>query len=194
MLGCVEHWGRDSFNCGAARREVPSRGRAVSGGFSRGEHSASPSSRIRLSTKSSSRYRRSSKPLNALVTIYEDDKFHEAIERLELGISDLERRLQTLDDLIPTSYFREHFDVSQASAVALADYAALLGQFAGDDSARLDRIQYLLTLLLSLFISPKDDSPIRRRQLLAEALSQRQRRTRRCARPRWRSSVTRWCG
>jgi hypothetical protein len=107
---------------------------------------------------------------NALVTIYEDDKFHEAIERLELGISDLERRLQTLDDLIPTSYFREHFDVSQASAVALADYAALLGRFAGDDSARLDRIQYLLTLLLSLFISPEDDSPIRRRQLLAEAL------------------------
>src|SRR4051794_33271162 len=67
-------------------------------------------------------------------------------------------------------WFREHFDPSQASSVALSDYATVLGRHADVDPTRLDRIQFLLTRLVSFFVSPEDDSPARRRQLLAEAL------------------------
>ncbi|MDP1823764.1 MAG: hypothetical protein Q8L48_10990 [Archangium sp.] len=94
----------------------------------------------------------------------------DALRKLESSLQTLEQKLEVVDAQIPMGWFREHFDASQASSVALADYAMLLGRHAGVDSTRLDRIQFLLTRLVSFFISPEDDSPALRRQLLAEAL------------------------
>lgn len=94
----------------------------------------------------------------------------DALRKLESNLQSLEQKLEGVDAQIPMGWFREHFDASQASSVALADYAMLLGRHAGVDSTRLDRIQFLLTRLVSFFISPEDDSPALRRQLLAEAL------------------------
>lgn len=106
---------------------------------------------------------------NALVLldgVTQDD----ALRKLESSVQQLEQKLEGLDAQIPMGWFREHFDASQASSVALADYATLLGRYAGVDPSRLDRIQFLLTRLVSFFVSPEDDSPALRRQLLAEAL------------------------
>lgn len=106
---------------------------------------------------------------NALTTI--DPAEAEAeVRRLEAEIPGLERRLEALDARIPMGWFREHFDVKKASSVALADYAALLGRHIKDSSARLDRIQFLLTRLLGLFVPPAEATHERLRALLAEAL------------------------
>ena len=106
---------------------------------------------------------------NALVLL-EGLPMEDALRKLESGVQTLEQKLEALDGQIPMGWFREHFDASQASSVALADYATLLGRYAGVDPTRLDRIQFLLTRLVSFFVSPEDDSPALRRQLLAEAL------------------------
>lgn len=106
---------------------------------------------------------------NALVLL-EGRAQEDALGELESSVGKLEKALQALDAQIPMEWFREHFDASQASSVALADYATLLGRHSDVDPARLDRIQFLLTRLVSFFVSPEDDSPARRRQLLAEAL------------------------
>jgi hypothetical protein len=106
---------------------------------------------------------------NALVLL-EGLAMEDALRKLESGVAQLEQKVHTLDAQIPMGWFREHFDASQSSSVALADYASLLGRHAGVDSTRLDRIQFLLTRLVSFFISPEDDTPALRRQLLAEAL------------------------
>lgn len=106
---------------------------------------------------------------NALVLL-DGLALEDALRALESGVQTLEQKLEALDGQIPMGWFREHFDASQASSVALADYATLLGRYAGVDPARLDRIQFLLTRLVSFFVSPEDDSPALRRQLLAEAL------------------------
>jgi hypothetical protein len=105
---------------------------------------------------------------NALVLL-DGRAMADALTELEAGVEQLETKLEQLDSHIPMGWFREHFDPSQASSVALADYATLLGRHA-DDQPRLDRIQFLLTRLVSFFLSPEDDSPALRRQLLAEAL------------------------
>lgn len=106
---------------------------------------------------------------NALVVLGGEAQ-REALSKLESIVQQLEQKLEALDAQIPMGWFRDHFDPSQASSVALADYATLLGRHAGDDQSRLDRIQFLLTRLLSFFVSPQDDTPALRRQLLAEAL------------------------
>ena len=106
---------------------------------------------------------------NALVLL-DGRAMADALGTLESGVENLEKKLEQLDSHIPMGWFREHFDASQASSVALADYATLLGHHANDDQSRLDRIQYLLTRLVSFFVTPEDDSPALRRQLLAEAL------------------------
>ncbi len=106
---------------------------------------------------------------NALVLL-EGDAFDDSLRRLESNVSVLEQKLEALDAQIPMGWFRAHFDASRASSVALADYATLLGRHAGVDPTRLDRIQFLLTRLVSFFVSAEDDTPARRRQLLAEAL------------------------
>ena len=106
---------------------------------------------------------------NALVLL-DGRALADALGTLESGVETLEKMLEKLDGHIPMGWFREHFDASQASSVALADYATLLGRHANDEQTRLDRIQFLLTRLVSFFVSPEDDSPALRRQLLAEAL------------------------
>lgn len=106
---------------------------------------------------------------NALVLV-DGAKQATALAQLESSVQQLEKKLEEIDAKIPMGWFREHFDASQMSSVALADYATLLGRHVGDESSRLDRIQFLLTRLMSFFISPEDDSPLRRRLLLAEAL------------------------
>lgn len=98
------------------------------------------------------------------------DTIEPEVRRLEAELPRLEHRLETLDARIPMGWFREHFDVTRASPVALADYAALLGRYLKDTSARLDRIQFLLTRLISLFVPTDEATHERRRSLLAEAL------------------------
>lgn len=109
------------------------------------------------------------KGFNALVLL-EGVAQDDALRPLESAVQQLEQKLVALDGQVPMGWFREHFDPSQASSVALADYATILGRVTEPDPTRLDRIQFLLTRLVSFFISPEDDSPARRRQLLAEAL------------------------
>ncbi|MEW5737721.1 MAG: hypothetical protein AB1938_02280 [Myxococcota bacterium] len=106
---------------------------------------------------------------NALVT-KEGKALDEALRRLESDVHKYEQDLEALDRAIPMGWFREHFDASQASSVALADYASLLGRHVGDSPLRLDRIQFLLTRVVSFFLAPEDSSTARRRELLAEAL------------------------
>lgn len=106
---------------------------------------------------------------NALVLL-DGRAMADALGTLESGVEKLEQMLEKLDGHIPMGWFREHFDASQASSVALADYATLLGRHANDEQSRLDRVQFLLTRLVSFFVSPEEDSPALRRQLLAEAL------------------------
>lgn len=106
---------------------------------------------------------------NALV-MHQGDALARAVAPLEVGLAKLETKFQAIDALIPMSWFRERFDLTQASSVAVADYAATLGRHAGEDAARLDRIQYLLTRLVSFFVTPENDAPGLRRQLLTDAL------------------------
>jgi len=109
------------------------------------------------------------KDFNALVML-EGAALDAAVRKLEFDVNKLERDLEALDRAIPMGWFRENFDASQASSVALADYATLLGRYVGDSPLRLDRIQFLLTRVTSFFMSPEDASSARRRELLAEAL------------------------
>lgn len=109
------------------------------------------------------------KAFNAAVTL-QGPALDEATRHLESEVLTLEKELDEFDRRIPMSYFREHFDASQASSVALADYASLLGRYAGDSPLRLDRIQFLLTRVISFFLAPEESTPERRRALLAEAL------------------------
>lgn len=106
---------------------------------------------------------------NAIV-LKEGDALDDAVRRLESEVLRFERALEALDRTIPMGWFREHFDASQASSVALADYASLLGRYVGDSPLRLDRIQFLLTRVVSFFMSPEDASTGRRIELLGEAL------------------------
>lgn len=106
---------------------------------------------------------------NALVLL-EGPAQDDALRKLESSVVQLEQKLEVLDGQIPMGWFREHFDPSQASSVALADYATLIGRHADVDPTRMDRLQFLLTRLVSFFVDAADDSPARRRQLLAEAL------------------------
>ncbi len=106
---------------------------------------------------------------NALVLL-QGNELDDSLRKLESNVSVVEQKLEALEAQIPMGWFRAHFDPSHASSVALADYATLLGRNAGVDPSRLDRIQFLLTRLVSFFVSPEDDTPGRRRQLLAEAL------------------------
>lgn len=92
------------------------------------------------------------------------------VRDLESRVGHLERALEAFDARIPMGWFRQHFDATQTSSVTLADYAALLGRFLGDGPLRLDRIQYLLTRVISFFVAPHDSTPERRRMLLANAL------------------------
>lgn len=94
----------------------------------------------------------------------------DGIRKLESEVVQLEARVEALDRGIPMGWFREHFDASQASSVALADYASLLGRHVQDSSLRLDRVQFLLTRVVSFFMDPADATPARRRSLLTEAL------------------------
>lgn len=109
------------------------------------------------------------KLFNSTVTL-QGPALDEATRQLESEVLTLEKELDEFDRRIPMSYFREHFDASQASSVALADYASLLGRYAGDSPLRLDRIQFLLTRVISFFLAPEESTPERRRSLLAEAL------------------------
>jgi hypothetical protein len=106
---------------------------------------------------------------NALV-LKEGDALADEVRRLESEVLSFERALEELDRTIPMAWFREHFDASQASSVALADYASLLCRYVGDSPLRLDRIQFLLTRLISFFMRPEDASTARRIALLGEAL------------------------
>lgn len=106
---------------------------------------------------------------NGLV-LKEGDALDDAVRRLESDVLKFERALEALDRTIPMGWFREHFDASQASSVALADYASLLGRYVGDSPLRLDRIQFLLTRVVSFFMSAEDTSTGRRIELLGEAL------------------------
>jgi hypothetical protein len=106
---------------------------------------------------------------NALTTI-ELSSAESEVLRLETELPGLEWKLETLDATIPMGWFRDHFEVSKESPVALADYAALLGRHIKDSSARLDRIQFLLTRLIALFVPPEEATRERRLALLAEAL------------------------
>lgn len=92
------------------------------------------------------------------------------VPRIEAALSKVEHGLERLDSGIPMGWFREHFDASSVSSVALVDYAALLGRHANDNLLRLDRIQFLLTRVVSFFLSPEEASPERRKALLEEAL------------------------
>lgn len=92
------------------------------------------------------------------------------LRKLETGVQQLGQALDALDARVPMSWFRARFDPSQASSVALADYASLLSRSVGEDPARLDRLELILTRLVRLFVSAEHDSPELRRQLLAEAL------------------------
>ena len=113
--------------------------------------------------------RSTEKGFNALVLL-EGTAQDDALRVLESAVTQLEQKLVALDHQVPMGWFREHFNPVQASSVALADYATVLGRVSEPDPTRLDRIQFLLTRLVNFFISPEDDSPARRRQLLAEAL------------------------
>lgn len=106
---------------------------------------------------------------NALV-LQEGTALDDAVRRIESDVLKFERDLEALDRSIPMGWFREHFDASQASSVALADYASLLGRYVGDSPLRLDRIQFLLTRVVSFFMAPEDASTGRRIELLGEAL------------------------
>lgn len=109
------------------------------------------------------------KAFNAAVTT-QGAGLDEATRALESEVVAFEKSLDAFDRRIPMAYFREHFDASKASSVALADYASLLGRFVGDSPMRLDRIQFLLTRVISFFLAPEEATPERRRALLAEAL------------------------
>lgn len=109
------------------------------------------------------------KAFNAAVTT-QGAGLDEATRALESEVVAFEKALDAFDRRIPMAYFREHFDASKASSVALADYASLLGRFVGDSPLRLDRIQFLLTRVISFFLDPAAATPERRRALLAEAL------------------------
>ncbi|MCC6334187.1 MAG: hypothetical protein IT380_09395 [Myxococcales bacterium] len=114
---------------------------------------------------------RLARDFNALVTL-EGAALDEALRGLESAVHKYEQDLEALDRAIPMGWFRGHFDASQASSVALADYASLLGRQVGDSPVRLDRIQFLLTRVVSFFLAPEDATTARRRELLAEALPQ----------------------
>lgn len=113
--------------------------------------------------------RRLEQAFNALV-LQEGTALDDAVRRIESDVLKFERDLEALDRAIPMGWFREHFDASQASSVALADYASLLGRYVGDSPLRLDRIQFLLTRVVSFFMAPEDASTGRRVELLGEAL------------------------
>lgn len=106
---------------------------------------------------------------NALATL-DQAALEDEVRRLDSQLLQFEKKLEALDGGIPMRWFRDHFDAARASSVALTDYANLLGRHVTDNSQRLDRIQFLLTRVISFFVSPHEHDPERRRALLAEAL------------------------
>lgn len=96
--------------------------------------------------------------------------FNDLLRELESGVVLMEQELAKVDAEIPMPWFRLHFDPKRASSEALADYASLLGRHAGDDPARLDRVQLLLTRLVHNFIGDDGLQSTPLRALLGEAL------------------------
>ncbi|MBL9039636.1 MAG: hypothetical protein JNG84_14060 [Archangium sp.] len=107
--------------------------------------------------------------LNAL-TLQDGTGFAAGVARAQADLQQLEKQLEAIDRQMTMRWFRENFDPSQSSAVALVDYATLLGRHVHDSTPRLDRIQFLLTRAVSFFLEPSEMSMERRRQLLTDAL------------------------
>ncbi len=96
--------------------------------------------------------------------------FDQLLAELEAGVLAMEQELSKVDGGIPMPWFRLHFDPRRATSEALADYASLLGRSAGDDPARLDRVQLLLTRLVHNFVGKDGVGAPSLRALLVEAL------------------------
>jgi hypothetical protein len=96
--------------------------------------------------------------------------FNAMLRELEHGVVLMEQELSKADAEIPMPWFRLHFDPRRASSEALADYASVLGRNAGDDPARLDRVQLLLTRLVHNFMGSDGVKSPSLRSLLSEAL------------------------
>lgn len=110
------------------------------------------------------------KTLNNMVLL-DGAELEKAVDAAEARVATLEDKFIAVDGIVPMSWFRERFDVSRSSSVALVDYVSLLGPLASTgDSSRIDRVQYLLTRLLAAFLPTDADSPADRRRLLMEAL------------------------
>src|SRR4051812_21492879 len=110
----------------------------------------------------------------ATLTTYDPQQpqFSGRLIELESAVALLEQGIMKVDAMVPMGWFRGHFDASKYGTEALADYAALIGRYAGDDPARLDRAQLLLTRLIIGFLGGSAASVVKRdiRGLLAEAL------------------------
>jgi hypothetical protein len=98
------------------------------------------------------------------------EELGDTVRKLETKVTKLEQDVEELDRKIPMLWFREKFDASHASSVAIADYATLLGRYSAELPVRLDRVQFLLTRVVSFFMPKGEATPQRRRELLAEAL------------------------
>jgi len=108
---------------------------------------------------------------NRLTTLEPGSRpFDVLLAELEGGLIAMEQELAKVDSGIPMPWFRLHFDPKRATSEALADYASLLGRHAGDDPARLDRVQLLLTRLVHNFVGDDGGASVSLRTLLAEAL------------------------
>ena len=99
-------------------------------------------------------------------------KFEILLSELESAVVLLEQGVMKIDNTMPMGWFRGHFNASKFSSEGLADYAALIGRYAGDDPARLDRAQLLLTRLMISFLGGDAQAlaSAHIRTLLAEAL------------------------
>jgi hypothetical protein len=98
------------------------------------------------------------------------ESFRALLTELERGVELMEQELAKVDAGIPMPWFRLHFDPRTASSEALADYASLLGRNAGEEPARLDRVQLLLTRLVHNFVGDAGVKSPSLRSLLNEAL------------------------
>lgn len=109
------------------------------------------------------------KTFNDAVTLH-GQALEDVVRHVESEVLAFERELETFDRRLPMHWFRENFDPSTTSSVALADYGSLLARHVGDSTLRLDRVQFVFTRVIAFFVRPADATPERRRALLAEAL------------------------
>lgn len=109
------------------------------------------------------------KTFNESVTLH-GAALEDVVRKVESEVLAFERELEAFDRRMPINWFRENFDPSTASSVALADYGSLLARYVGDSPLRLDRIQFVFTRVIAFFMAAKDATSQRRRALLAEAL------------------------